>query len=76
MDGGDPKVISIKEPFRSEQWKENVMRGQRVVEIPLAIPSGAHTLTLTAVDDHIIFDQWMLDFKPDRRFYIFPVKPS
>ncbi len=76
VDGGDPKVISIKEPFRSEQWKENVMRGQRVVEIPLAIPSGAHTLTLTAVDDHIIFDQWMLDFKPDRRFYIFPVKPS
>lgn len=75
VDGGIPQVISIKEPFRSDQWKENVMRGQRVVEIPLEISAGEHTLALAAVDDHIIFDQWMLDFKPDRRFYLFPVQP-
>ena len=75
VDGGIPQVISIKEPFRSDQWKENVMRGQRVVEIPLEISAGEHTLSLAAVDDHIVFDQWMLDFKPDRRFYLFPVQP-
>ncbi|MDE6740701.1 MAG: glycosyl hydrolase 115 family protein, partial [Muribaculaceae bacterium] len=28
IDGGTPTVFNLKEPFRSEQWKENVLRGQ------------------------------------------------
>ncbi|MCR5842269.1 MAG: glycosyl hydrolase 115 family protein [Bacteroidales bacterium] len=73
VDGGAPQVCSIKEPYRSERWKENVMRGQAVVTLPVELGAGAHSLTLTAVDDHIIFDQWMVDFKPERRFYLFPL---
>ena len=76
VDGGEPQTFSIKEPYRSERWKENVMRGQAVVEIPVELSSGPHTLTLGAVDDHIVFDQWMVDFRPGRRFYLFPVQPS
>lgn len=76
VDGGEPQIFSIKEPYRSERWKENVMRGQAVVEIPVELSSGPHTLTLGAVDDHIVFDQWMVDFRPGRRFYLFPVQPS
>jgi hypothetical protein len=72
VDGGTPQVVSIKEPYRSDRWKENVMRGQAVVNVPVELAAGAHTLTLAAVDDHIIFDQWMADFKPARRFYLFP----
>jgi thiol:disulfide interchange protein DsbD len=34
---------------------------------------GKHTLKIKALDDHIIFDQWMLDFKKDRKFYVIPV---
>lgn len=49
------------------------MRGQAVVTVPVELTAGAHTLTLAAVDDHIIFDQWMADFKPARRFYLFPL---
>ena len=73
VDGGAPQVFSIKEPYRSDRWKENVMRGQAVVTVPVELAAGAHTLTLAAVDDHSIFDQWMADFKPARRFYLFPL---
>lgn len=73
VDGGAPQVCSIKEPYRSDRWKENVMRGQAVVTLPVELAAGPHALTLAAVDDHIIFDQWMVDFVPDRRFYVFPL---
>ncbi len=74
VDGAEAQVFSIKEPFRSERWKKNVMRGQAVVEIPLKLSAGSHTLSLGAVDDHIIFDQWMIDFKAGRKFYLFPIR--
>src|SRR5574344_1771694 len=34
---------------------------------------GKHTLNITALDDHVIIDQWMLDAKADRKFYMFPI---
>ena len=74
VDGKEPVTCSIKEPYRSEQWKENVMRNQARVSVPVELSAGHHTLTLSAVDDHIIFDQWMVDFKPLRKFYVFPVE--
>lgn len=73
IDGGREQVISIKEPYRSDKWKENVMRGQALVEIPVEIGAGHHNFSFRAVDNHIIFDQWMVDFKPERRFYLFPL---
>lgn len=73
VDGGREEVISIKEPYRSDRWKENVSRGQAVIEIPVEIGEGHHNLSLRAIDNHIIFDQWMIDFKTDRRFYLFPL---
>jgi len=73
VDGGTPQVVSIQEPYRSDRWKENVTRGQAVVTVPVELAAGAHTLTLAATDDHILFDQWMVDFKPERRFYLFPI---
>ena len=76
VDGGAPQVWSIKEPYRSDRWKENVMRGQAVVSVPVELTEGAHTLTLSAVDDHILFDQWMVDFKPERKFYLFPLESA
>ena len=74
IDGEQPRIFSIKEPYRSDRWKQNVMRSQRVVDVPVTLTKGPHTLSLSAVDDHIIFDQWMLDFRPDRKFYLFPLK--
>jgi len=76
IDGAQPTAYSLKEPFRSERWKQNVMRGQALRTLDVDLGAGRHTLTITALDDHIIIDQWMLDPKADRKFYVFPVKPA
>ena len=56
--------------------QNNVLQGQVRLNLPLNITQGPHTLTLKAVGGAVIADQWMLDFVPDRHFYVFPVKPA
>lgn len=72
VDGSDPVVYSLKEPFRSEQWKENVLRGQTVRIHPATLESGSHTLEIKALDSNILLDQWMWDPNTRRSFYLFP----
>lgn len=75
IDGAQPVVFSLKEPFRSERWKQNVLRGQAVRELKLdALKAGEHTLTVKALDQHIIVDQWMIDYDANRKFYLFPIR--
>lgn len=73
VDGAEPTVYSLKEKFRSEQWKINVLRGQARFELPLQLQKGNHTLVIKALDSHIVVDQWMIDYNPKRKFYLFPV---
>ena len=73
IDGGTPVVYSLKEPFRSEQWKINVLRGQARRQHRVTLSAGNHTLTLRALDHHVIIDQWMLDPVVNRQFYLFPL---
>lgn len=75
IDAETPQTCSFKEPFRSERWKKNVLRGQAVLTTQHKISKGKHTLTITALDDHIVVDQWMIDFKKNRQFYVFPLEP-
>ena len=75
IDGDEPQTFSLKEPFRSEGWKQNVLRQQALRELPISLTKGSHTLSITALDNHIILDQWMLDFKTDRKAYMFPILP-
>ena len=58
IDGGEPTVFSLKEPFRSEEWKQNVLRGQALREQRVHLSAGQHTLTIRALDAHIVFDQF------------------
>lgn len=74
IDGGEPVVYTLKEKFRSEGWKENVLRGQAVRETPIDIAEGSHTLTIKALDSHIIADQWMIDWQEGRKAYLFPIE--
>ena len=76
IDGGEPQTFSLKEPFRSERWKLNVLRQQALRDLPVCIAKGKHTLTIEALDNHIVLDQWMLDFDKTRKFYLFPIKPA
>ena len=66
-------TISLKEKYRSEFWKKSVLRGQALKETPVKLGKGRHTLRISALDEHIIADQWMLDFKSGRNFYVIPV---
>ena len=72
LDGGEETIFSLKEPFRSEQWKLNVLRGQALRSLKVNMEKGSHTMVVRAIDDHIVFDQWMLDFKLDRKYYLLP----
>ena len=77
VDGREPSVFSLKEKFRSEGWKENVLRGQAVKTLKLdGLSGGDHTLVIKALDPHIVVDQWMVDFHPERKFYLFPVEET
>lgn len=76
IDGGTPIVYSLKEKFRSERWKLNVLRGQTIRCEEVNLSSGTHTLEIKALDAHIVVDQWMIDYDKNRRFYMFPIAPA
>ena len=57
IEGKEPIVYSLKEPFRSERWKLNVLSGQAVRDTKVNLSRGSHTLTIRALDDHIVIDQ-------------------
>ena len=75
IDDAEPVVISLKEPFRSESWKQNVLRAQALKQTPVKLSKGSHILKIKAIDNHIICDQWMIDFKSGRKFYVIPSPP-
>lgn len=74
IDGEKPQVCSFREKGRTETWKQNVLRGQARKATKHTLAKGKHTLTITALDKHIVIDQWMLDFQKDRKFYLFPLE--
>jgi hypothetical protein len=60
IDGQQPVVYNLKEPFRSEEWKQNVLRGQALRSQDVSLSKGSHTLAIRALDAHIVVDQWTL----------------
>ena len=76
IDGENPQVISLNEPYRSDGWKQQVMRGQAVHSVRVYLDWGSHTLSIKALDPNIIVDQWMIDYEADRKFYLFPIQPA
>jgi len=75
VDGKEPEIISFKTAFRSEVWKQNVLRNQAVAKAYHRFETaGEHTIRIYTPDPDIIVDQIMVDFHKDRKFYIVPVK--
>lgn len=75
IDGAEPTVFSLKEPFRSEQWKLNVLRGQARRTLTVNLSKGSHRLEIKALDPNIVVDQWMIDPNLKRgTHYLIPVK--
>lgn len=72
IDGATPRTIIITDGSHSERWADGVLRGQSVITLPVSLSSGSHTLSIKALSDHVILDQWMIDKDTDRQFYIMP----
>jgi hypothetical protein len=60
IDGGEPTLFSLREPFRSERWKDNVLNCQTKRAVKVWLTKGVHQLTLTALDENIVIDPWQL----------------
>ena len=60
IDGQQPLTYSLKEPFRSERWKQNVLAAQTTRSLTIHLTAGTHTMTIEAIDSHIVADQWSL----------------
>lgn len=73
MDGAKDIVFSLKEPFRSEQWKQNILRGQARRSLQVHLKKGRHQMRIQALDEHIVLDQWWLDVYPQRNSYLAPL---
>lgn len=74
IDGAEAQVCSFREKGRTDTWKNNVLRGQALKKLKVNVAKGKHTLTIKALDNHVVVDQWMLDFNLNRKFYVFPLK--
>lgn len=75
IDGGAPRTVIITDGTRSERWTKGVLRGQALVNLPVALGPGSHTLIIKALNDHVTFDEWMIDDDSNRQFYVFPIEP-
>jgi hypothetical protein len=73
IDDQQPDTVSMKTPYRSERWKQSVLRSQSLNKTRVHLTKASHKLMIKALDEHIIADQWMIDFCPDREFYVIPV---
>ncbi len=76
VDGREPTVFSATNKLLSDPWKTSVLRGQTIRTMPIHLNAGSHSLTIQALDDDIVLDQWMIDYDAERQFYVFPVKPA
>jgi len=74
IDQKEPIVISLKDAYNHSNWKMDVWRGQTRKSFFTTLSRGNHTVEIKALDEHIILDQWILDFDVDREYYMIPAR--
>lgn len=73
IDRGEPVICQLKEVYNSKDWKFDLWRGQTLKSFYVTLPDGSHNVTIKALDDNMMIDQWVLDYDVDREYYVFPV---
>lgn len=73
IDHAEPVELEINEAYNGKQWKLDLWRGQTLRNFYVTLPSGNHSIEIQALDDHVILDQWILDYDVDREYYVIPV---
>ena len=74
IDNNTPRTIVVTDGSQSDRWADAVLRGQALITLPVSLDAGSHTLTIKALSDHVVFDEWMIDRDADRHFYVIPVE--
>lgn len=73
IDHAEPVELEINEAYNGKQWKLDLWRGQTLRNFYVTLPNGNHSIEIQALDDHVILDQWILDYDVDREYYVIPV---
>lgn len=73
IDRGEPVICQLKEVYNSKDWQFDLWRGQTLKSFYVTLPGGSHNVTIKALDDNVMIDQWVLDYDADREYYVFPV---
>ena len=74
IDHAEPVICQLKEVYNSKDWKFDLWRGQTLKSFYVTLPGGSHNVTIKALDDNVMIDQWVLDYDVDREYYVFPVE--
>jgi hypothetical protein len=59
VDDGEPRVVDYHTEGRSEEWKQNILRGQaqRTLTLPVGHGVKNHRLTFRAMDEGVVLDE-------------------
>lgn len=75
VDGGEPEVVSVRADFLTPEWSSNVLRNQTLTSTTWNFDRpGEHIVRIYALDEELLVDQLMLDFRPDRTHYTIPTR--
>ena len=74
IDHGEPVICQLKEVYNSKDWKFDLWRGQTLKSFYVTLPGGSHNVTIKALDDNVMIDQWVLDYDVDREHYVFQLQ--
>ena len=76
IDERDLGEFDYKTRGRSEAWKQQVLRGQTIIEIPAQdMEKGCVTISITALSPYIQLDQLMIG-QGEMNFYEFPLRST
>ena len=58
IDRAEPVICHLKEVYNSKDWKFDLWRGQTLKSFYVTLPGGTHNVTIKALDDNVMIDQW------------------
>ena len=77
FDRADFVYAAFMTSARERRLQENVDAAEDVLGLHISLTKRNHVRVIVLthfLDDHIVIDQWMIDFCPDRQFYVIPIK--
>ena len=61
--------VGVCENLNDDDYIESTHRGQTLKSFYVTLPDGSHNVTIKALDDNVMIDQWVLDYALFRVLY-------